>query len=227
MSYELMLSALMLGATAMVVFCKQMMHAVIASSVFSMFLTLKYFTLNAPDVAITEAALGAGLSTLVFLVAIYKTQEYPAVISLPDFLSTDRFLQTEATRRDELMRVLVEHCLADYPQAIRYKATEAVKRKSDTQQINLGRGFALSHARMDSVRDIHVSVGLLPEAVRYFKGDPARTVFCVVLPDAKSRVYLSFMARLTRFLEQDAAVAAFESRDPQRIAEAIREFEES
>lgn len=70
---ESVLSIMLLGATVAVVFSRSMINAVIGCSVFSMFLTLKYFTLNAPDVAITEAALGAGLSTLVFLVAIHKT----------------------------------------------------------------------------------------------------------------------------------------------------------
>ncbi len=70
---ESILSIMLLGATISVVFSRNMINAVIGCSVFSMFLTLKYFTLNAPDVAITEAALGAGLSTLVFLVAIHKT----------------------------------------------------------------------------------------------------------------------------------------------------------
>ncbi|TVQ98398.1 MAG: DUF4040 domain-containing protein [Spirochaetaceae bacterium] len=73
MNLESVLSIMLLGATIAVVFSRNMINAVIGCSVFSMFLTLKYFTLNAPDVAITEAALGAGLSTLVFLVAIHKT----------------------------------------------------------------------------------------------------------------------------------------------------------
>ncbi len=63
----------MLIATACVVFSRRLYLSLIAMSLFSMFLTLKYLLLHAPDVAITEAALGAGLSTLVFLVAIKKT----------------------------------------------------------------------------------------------------------------------------------------------------------
>jgi len=39
-----------------------------------MLLALKYLTLRAPDVAITEAALGTGLATVVYLVAIKKTR---------------------------------------------------------------------------------------------------------------------------------------------------------
>lgn len=65
---------LMLFATIFVVFTKKLLHSLIFLSLFSMLLALKYFTLRAPDVAITEAALGTGLATVVYLVAIRKTR---------------------------------------------------------------------------------------------------------------------------------------------------------
>lgn len=63
----------MLIASLLVVFSRNMYIAVIGLSLFSMFLAVKYFLLQAPDVAITEAALGTGLATLVYLIAIKKT----------------------------------------------------------------------------------------------------------------------------------------------------------
>ena len=227
MNFESALSVLLLGATIAVVFSKQMINAVIASSLFSMFLTLKYFTLNAPDVAITEAALGAGLSTLVFLVALYKTKETNLVISLLDHLSAETMIPVPQKRHDEILRLLLEHSLRDYSPQTREEVLEQLSDSSSGQEVNLGRGFALSHVRLDSVRDIHIAVGLLPKSVRAFKGEPVNTVFCVVLPNTKSRIYLSFMARLTRFLATDHAITAFESGDVAAIEDAIRRFEAS
>jgi uncharacterized MnhB-related membrane protein len=63
----------MLTMTGLVVFSRRLIVSLIGLSMFSMFLTLQYVFLHAPDVAMTEAALGVGLSTLVFLVAIRKT----------------------------------------------------------------------------------------------------------------------------------------------------------
>lgn len=57
------------------VFSKDLKSAVIFLSLFSMFLGLRYFLLHAPDVAITEIALGAGLTSLLYLVAIKKTSD--------------------------------------------------------------------------------------------------------------------------------------------------------
>ena len=75
MSYSLsFIHILMLLATIFVVFSKKLLYCLIFLSLFSMLLALKYLTLRAPDVAITEAALGTGLATVVYLVAIKKTR---------------------------------------------------------------------------------------------------------------------------------------------------------
>jgi energy-converting hydrogenase B subunit D len=225
MNIEFVLSVMLLAATAGVVFSRNLVNAVIASSVFSMFLTLKYFTLNAPDVAITEAALGAGLSTLVFLVALYKTKETNLVISLLDHIPTDTMIPIRERKHDAILRMLLDHSLREYSLQTRAEALDKLLEAGSGQEVNLGRGFALSHTRLDSVRDIHIAIGLLTEPVRAFRGEPVSTVFCIVLPNEKSRTYLSLMARLTRFLGTDAAVSAFSSGDGEVIEAAIRQFE--
>lgn len=66
---------LMLALAIGVVFSRNLLMSLIALSLFSMLLTLQYLMMHAPDVALTEAALGVGLSPLVFLVAIRKTRD--------------------------------------------------------------------------------------------------------------------------------------------------------
>jgi energy-converting hydrogenase B subunit D len=75
MNPEPLVLGFMLGMTAVVVFSRRLITALIGLSLFSMLLTLMYVLLHAPDVALTEAALGVGLSTLVFLIAIRTTEE--------------------------------------------------------------------------------------------------------------------------------------------------------
>lgn len=50
-----------------------LMAAMISAGLASLFAAVSYVLLAAPDVAMAEAAIGAGLSTLVFLYAIRKT----------------------------------------------------------------------------------------------------------------------------------------------------------
>lgn len=68
------LTVLMLIMTGVVVFATDLRVSLVGLSLFGMLLSLQYLMLHAPDVAMTEAALGAGLSTLVFLVAIRRVE---------------------------------------------------------------------------------------------------------------------------------------------------------
>ncbi len=50
-----------------------LMAAMISSSLASLFAAVSFLLLAAPDVAMAEAAIGAGLATFIFLYAIRKT----------------------------------------------------------------------------------------------------------------------------------------------------------
>ena len=52
-----------------------MLSAVISAGLASLFAAVVYVVLAAPDVAMTEASIGSGLTTMIFLYAIRKTQD--------------------------------------------------------------------------------------------------------------------------------------------------------
>jgi energy-converting hydrogenase B subunit D len=52
---------------------KDLMTAVISAGLASLFAAVCYVLLAAPDVAMAEAAIGSGLSTLIFLYALRRT----------------------------------------------------------------------------------------------------------------------------------------------------------
>ena len=53
---------------------KDLISAVISLAVFSLLCALLFYLLHAPDVAIAEAAVGAGVATVIFVWAIRKTE---------------------------------------------------------------------------------------------------------------------------------------------------------
>jgi len=55
---------------------RDLMNAVIALALLSLIASIMFYILQAPDVAMTEAAIGAGLSTAIFIFAIKKTGRY-------------------------------------------------------------------------------------------------------------------------------------------------------
>ena len=52
---------------------KGLINSVIMLAVFSLILSLVFYYLKAPDVAMAEAAVGAGVSTVIFVTAIHRT----------------------------------------------------------------------------------------------------------------------------------------------------------
>jgi energy-converting hydrogenase B subunit D len=67
----LLLVGLLLSAS-MVVLVRGVLNAVIASAVMGTFLTLIFFVLEAPDVAMSEAAVGAVAVPMVLLISLAK-----------------------------------------------------------------------------------------------------------------------------------------------------------
>lgn len=53
---------------------KDLLNAVICLAVFSLLSSLLFYYLHAPDVAIAEAAVGAGVATVLFVVVISRTR---------------------------------------------------------------------------------------------------------------------------------------------------------
>jgi len=51
--------------------------AAISAGMASLFAAITYVALAAPDVAMTEAAIGSGLTTIIFLYSIRRTMEPP------------------------------------------------------------------------------------------------------------------------------------------------------
>lgn len=54
---------------------KSLVSAVISAGLVSLFASVTYLSLAAPDVAMTEAAIGSGLTTIIFLFTVHKTAE--------------------------------------------------------------------------------------------------------------------------------------------------------
>lgn len=58
------------GATVV----KDLLSSVILLGAFSLFMCLLWIEMGAVDVAFTEAAVGAGITTVLFIVAVFKTE---------------------------------------------------------------------------------------------------------------------------------------------------------
>jgi uncharacterized MnhB-related membrane protein len=64
-----------LASGLLAVFLNSLMAAMVSAGLASLFAAVCYLLLAAPDVAMAEASIGAGLSTLIFLYAIRRTSD--------------------------------------------------------------------------------------------------------------------------------------------------------
>ena len=65
---------MMIVASFLAVVFKKLLPSVVALAVASLLLALEFYILHAPDVAIAEAAIGAGLTMAIFIFAVRGTR---------------------------------------------------------------------------------------------------------------------------------------------------------
>ena len=74
MTIAVLVLLLVLGFLA--VFLRDLLGAVICLAVYSLLSCLLFYILHAPDVAVAEAAVGAGIGTVIFVWTIRRTERW-------------------------------------------------------------------------------------------------------------------------------------------------------
>ncbi len=70
----IILSIVMLVTAVISLYFRDLLASVVSYSVMSLVLTVMFFHLDAPDVAIAEAGIGAALTVCIFVIAIKLTR---------------------------------------------------------------------------------------------------------------------------------------------------------
>jgi energy-converting hydrogenase B subunit D len=71
--FDVVMLALLVAAAVTVARARDLVVAVVVFSMYSLTLSLVWQHRGAPDVAMTEAAIGAGVTSVLFLIAIVRT----------------------------------------------------------------------------------------------------------------------------------------------------------
>jgi uncharacterized MnhB-related membrane protein len=71
----IILSLIMLVMAVMAIIHKKLTVSVLATGVVSLMASVMYLLMAAPDVAMTEAAIGSGLSTIIFFYVLNKIRK--------------------------------------------------------------------------------------------------------------------------------------------------------
>ncbi|OHD79770.1 MAG: hypothetical protein A3J97_05140 [Spirochaetes bacterium RIFOXYC1_FULL_54_7] len=96
----LFISVLLVMMALAAVFSRSLASAIIILSTLSLFAALLFVLVAAPDVAITEAAIGSALTTVVFVLALYRTKDAP--------MADDRAPKNASEESSEALRRIPE-----------------------------------------------------------------------------------------------------------------------
>ncbi len=71
--FLIIMALILIAAAIFAVMQKDLLFAVLATGIISVVLSVFFYVLQAPDVAITEAAIGIALTTIIFIITIRNT----------------------------------------------------------------------------------------------------------------------------------------------------------
>ena len=71
--YSILILIMLISGIAALVF-DNLLNSIIAAGFVSLMASALFYFLKAPDVAMTEAAIGAGLTTAIFVITLRKTE---------------------------------------------------------------------------------------------------------------------------------------------------------
>lgn len=92
----------------------------------------------------------------------------------------------------------------------------------------IGKGFAIPHAKTDAVKDIVIGIGVLDSPIDYEAIDekPINIVFMFLMPTALSQEYLTILARISRFAQNESFREKFlGAKEPKEIIELVKSME--
>jgi len=72
---DMFICTIMLASAGMAMWLRNLVSAVLLTGAVSLVASYLFLRMGAPDVAMTEAAIGSALTTVIFLIAVRRTEE--------------------------------------------------------------------------------------------------------------------------------------------------------
>jgi len=153
------------------------------------------------------------------------------MVNLYEKLSSSAItLQLKGKDQEEIVEGLVELLVRAGAPIDREEAVREVLHRERLGGTGLEAGVALPHAKLSSVREVLVAFGRSKKGVDFgaLDGVPARLFFLVLGPKESPEEYLQTIARISRLTSKEGLrKALLDSRSPEEVIEAIRQYEEA
>ncbi len=118
---------------------------------------------------------------------------------LADHLSTSRMTRLSSTTKDEVLRELVHLAAQSSAVGDESDLLKAIFEREQILSTGIGLGIAVPHAKIESVEDFVITIGISPDGVDFDALDqtPAHIVVLIAAPVGRQRDYLGLLAQVT------------------------------
>lgn len=127
------------------------------------------------------------------------------MVTLADYLSSQRILFLNTTTREETLHALVDVAYKDGVVVKPQEFYQALLRREQIVTTGIGMGVAIPHAKLENLEDFFIVMGILHHGVDWQALDraPVRLVFMIGGPDNKQKEYLHILSALTAALKDE------------------------
>jgi mannitol/fructose-specific phosphotransferase system IIA component (Ntr-type) len=140
---------------------------------------------------------------------------------LGDHLSASRVIRLATSTKTEVLRELVQSAATSAAVRDEVALLQAIYEREQILSTGIGLGIAVPHAKIESVDDFVISVGVSPEGVDFDALDqtPAHVVVLIAAPVGRQRDYLGLLAQVTVTLKDPEIrrLVIDAADDPERI----------
>jgi PTS system nitrogen regulatory IIA component len=125
--------------------------------------------------------------------------------SLSRLLAPERILWLEVTTKNDALRALVDCVSATTDIEEPEEVFHAILERERLLSTGFGLGLAIPHAKLKSIKDFVVAVGIHKEGVNFDSLDerPVHVLVMILGPDSRQEEYLKVLSRVTAFLKDN------------------------
>jgi len=146
--------------------------------------------------------------------------------SLVELISPDRIVTLKSKTKEEALRELVDVISKSHHIKDKEELLKAILERERIMSTGIGLGIAVPHAKLDSVSDFVIAMGISKEGIEFNALDdkPVHIIVMIAGPNQQA-MYLRTLAKVTLLLKNERIRRKIiNSKSPEEVMEIIRSF---
>ncbi len=146
--------------------------------------------------------------------------------SLVDLISLDRIVTLKSKTKEEALQELVDVISRSPHVKDKDELLKAILEREEIMSTGIGLGIAVPHAKLNSVSDFVIAMGISKEGIEFNALDdkPVHIIVMIAGPNQQA-MYLRILAKVTLLLKNERVRRRIiDSKSPEEVMEIIRSF---